>query len=105
MIDIDRIRAETPATSRLAYLHNAGAALMPSCVVDAMKRHIDLESEIGGYAAADRESGRLDAVYGSVARLLNAAPDEIALVENATVAWQMAFYALPFRQGDRILTA
>lgn len=105
MIDIDRIRAETPAAARLAYLHNAGAALMPARVVAAMKQHIDLESEIGGYAAADRESDRLDAVYGSVARLLNAAPDEIALVENATVAWQMAFYALPFRRGDRILTA
>lgn len=70
-----------------------------------MKRHIDLESEIGGYAAADRESDRLETVYGSVARLLNATPDEIALAENATVAWQMAFYALPFRKGDRILTA
>jgi cysteine desulfurase/selenocysteine lyase len=105
LIDIDRIRADTPATSRLAYLHNAGAALMPAPVVAAMKRHIDLESEIGGYAAANRESDRLDAVYGSVARLLNAAPDEIALMENATVAWQMAFYALPFREGDRILTA
>ena len=105
MMDIDRIRADTPATSRLAYLHNAGAALMPVPVVGAMKRHLDLESEIGGYAAADRESDRLDAIYGSVARLLNAAPDEIALVENATVAWQMAFYALPFRAGDRILTA
>ncbi|MBN9261477.1 MAG: aminotransferase class V-fold PLP-dependent enzyme, partial [Hyphomicrobium sp.] len=44
-------------------------------------------------------------VYGSVARLLNAAPDEIALMENATVAWQMAFYALQFQPGDRILTA
>ncbi|OPY96820.1 aminotransferase class V [Bradyrhizobium sacchari] len=105
MINIDRIRAETPAAARLAYLHNAGAALMPAPVVAAMKEHIDLESEIGGYAAADRECDRLDAVYGSVARLLNAAPDEIALVENATVAWQMAFYALPFRKGDRILTA
>ncbi|UWU80998.1 aminotransferase class V-fold PLP-dependent enzyme [Bradyrhizobium huanghuaihaiense] len=105
MIDIDRIRAETPAAARLAYLHNAGAALMPAPVVAAMKEHIDLESEIGGYAAADREASRLDSVYGSVARLLNAAPDEIALVENATVAWQMAFYALPFRKGDRILTA
>ncbi|WP_441236371.1 aminotransferase class V-fold PLP-dependent enzyme [Bradyrhizobium sp. 930_D9_N1_4] len=105
MIDIDRIRADTPATSRLTYLHNAGAALMPTAVIAAMKGHIDLESEIGGYAAADRESDRLDAVYGSVARLLNAAPDEIALVENATVAWQMAFYSLPFRKGDRILTA
>ncbi|MHC2619110.1 cysteine desulfurase/selenocysteine lyase [Bradyrhizobium huanghuaihaiense] len=105
MIDIDRIRAETPAAARLAYLHNAGAALMPAPVVAAMKEHIDLESEIGGYAAADREASRIDSVYGSVARLLNAAPDEIALVENATVAWQMAFYALPFRKGDRILTA
>ncbi|QPF94932.1 aminotransferase class V-fold PLP-dependent enzyme [Bradyrhizobium commune] len=105
MIDIDRIRADTPATSRLAYLHNAGAALMPVPVVEAIKRHIDLESEIGGYAAADRECDRLEAVYGSVARLLNAAPDEIALMENATIAWQMAFYALPFRAGDRILTA
>ncbi|MCP3383393.1 aminotransferase class V-fold PLP-dependent enzyme [Bradyrhizobium sp. CCGUVB4N] len=105
MIDIDRIRADTPAASRLAYLHNAGAALMPAPVVAAMKQHIDLESEIGGYAAADREARRLDSVYGSIARLLNAAPDEIALVENATVAWQMAFYALPFGKGDRILTA
>lgn len=105
LIDIDRIRADTPATSRLAYLHNAGAALMSAPVVAAMKQHIDLEAEIGGYAAADRESDRLDMVYGSVARLLNSAPDEIALVENATVAWQMAFYSLPFRKGDRILTA
>lgn len=105
MIDIDQIRADTPAVSRLAYLHNAGAALMPTAVVAAVKQHIDLEAEIGGYAAADRVSDRLDAIYGSVARLLNAAADEIALTENATVAWQMAFYALPFLPGDRILTA
>ena len=105
MIDIDRIRTDTPAVARLVYLHNAGAALMPVPVVEAIKRHIDLESEIGGYAAAERESGRLESIYGSVARLVNAAPDEIALTENATVAWQMAFYALPLRAGERILTA
>lgn len=106
-MDIDRIRADTPASSRRAYLHNAGSALMPVQVVHAMKRHIDLEAEIGGYAAAAREAARLDGVYRSVARLLNASPDEIALVENATVAWQMAFYAyaLSFQPGDRILTA
>ena len=105
MIDMDRVRADTPAASRRTYLHNAGAALMPGPVVEAIKGHLDLEAEIGGYAAAAKESERLEGVYYSVARLLNAAPEEIALVENATVAWQMAFYALTFQRGDRILTA
>ena len=102
---IDNIRADTSAVQRLNYLHNAGSALMPRQVVDAMKQYIDLEAEIGGYAAADQETERLENVYGSVARLINASPAEIALTENATVAWQMAFYALPFSAGDRILTA
>ena len=55
-----------------------------------------------------RRTGRASGcsgVYASAARLINAAPEEIALTENATVAWQMAFYALTFAPGDRILTA
>ncbi|MGE0006138.1 MAG: aminotransferase class V-fold PLP-dependent enzyme [Parvibaculaceae bacterium] len=104
-MDLTKIRSDTPAAARLAYLHNAGAALMPRPVVRAVKDHIDLEAEIGGYAAARREEKRCEAVYSSVARLLNAAAEEIALVENATVAWQMAFYSLAFAPGDRILTA
>jgi selenocysteine lyase/cysteine desulfurase len=105
MMDLSKIRADTPATEHRAYLHNAGAALMPRPVVAAIKNHTDLEAEIGGYAAARREEKRCEAVYTSVACLLNASPEEIALVENATVAWQMAFYSLSFAPGDRILTA
>ena len=104
-MDLERIRADTPGTKRRASLHNAGAALMPRPVVNAIKDHIDLEAEIGGYAAARQERKRCEAVYSSVARLLNASSEEIALVENATVAWQMAFYSLQFMPGDRILTA
>lgn len=105
MLDLERIRADVPAASRRVFLHNAGASLPPSSVVLAMKNHLDLEADIGGYAAADREAVRIDAVYDSVARLINARRDEIALVENATVAWQMAFYGVNFKPGDRILTA
>lgn len=105
ILDLARIRADTPAASQRAFLHNAGSALMPLPVVQAMKAHLDLEAEIGGYAAAEVQAASLDGVYGSVARLVNAAPEEIALTENATVAWQMAFYAQRLAPGDRILTA
>jgi selenocysteine lyase/cysteine desulfurase len=44
---------------------------------------------LAGYEAADEASARLDAVHDSVAHLVGATREEIALTENATVAWQM----------------
>lgn len=103
-MNIDKIRSETPDASSMHFLHNAGSSLTPKPIVDAMIDYLRLEQRLGGYGAAIREAHRLDAVYDSVAKLINASPDEIALVENATVAWQMAFYSLQFAEGDRILT-
>ncbi|MBV9522006.1 MAG: aminotransferase class V-fold PLP-dependent enzyme [Alphaproteobacteria bacterium] len=105
MIDVERVRAETPGCRNVIHFNNAGAALQPRPVLDAVLGHLTLEGEIGGYEAADCAAARLDAVYASIARLLNAAPDEIALTENATRAWDMAFYAVPLGPGDRVLTA
>lgn len=104
-LDIDALRAETPGAAHRAHFNNAGAALMPLPVIAAMKQHLDREAMLGGYEAAEAEADAISAVYGSVARLINADISEIALTENATVAWQMAFYAQSFRPGDRILTA
>jgi cysteine desulfurase / selenocysteine lyase len=104
-LDLARLRAETPGVTARVHLNNAGAGLMPSPVLEAMVDYLRREAEIGGYETAAESEEQLDGVYDSVARLIGAARDEIALTENATVAWQMAFYALPLRSGDRILTA
>lgn len=105
VIEVARLRSETPGVAHRVHLNNAGAGLMPQPVLDAMIGHLRREAEIGGYEAAGEAAARLDGVYDSVARLVGAERDEIAIAENATVAWQLAFYAIPFRPGDRILTA
>jgi cysteine desulfurase / selenocysteine lyase len=103
--EIARLRAETPGCRNVVHFNYAGSALMPQPVIDATIDHIKLEGEIGGYEAADLAEERVEAVYDSVARLLNAKSVEIAVVENATRAWDMAFYSIPFLPGDRILTS
>lgn len=104
-IDLARVRRDTPAAAHLVHLNNAGAALPPQPVLDVQLAHLRREAEIGGYEAAEEAQERLEGVYDSLARLLRCDRSEIALVENATVAWDMAFYALKFAPGDRILTA
>jgi selenocysteine lyase/cysteine desulfurase len=89
----------------VAHLNNAGAALPPSVVTESVIAHLRLEAEIGGYEAADAMHDQVEAVYPAITRLIGCRPDEIAVVENATRAWDMAFYSLAFRPGDRILTA
>jgi selenocysteine lyase/cysteine desulfurase len=104
-LDVERARAETPGCRNVTHLNNAGASLPPQPVLDAVIDHLRLEASIGGYEAAAARLDRVEHAYDAVAELLGARREEIALVENATRAWDMAFYALPLGPGDRILTA
>jgi cysteine desulfurase/selenocysteine lyase len=102
--DVARARAQTPGCAHVTHLNNAGAALPPACVTETVVGHLRAEALRGGYEAAAEAAPRLAAVRESIATLLGAASDDIALCDSATRAWQAAFYALPFGPGDRILT-
>lgn len=105
MIDIAKVRRDTPGCAHVLHLNNAGASLMPQQVVDACIEHLRLESAIGGYEAADAAGEAREHTYSAIAGLLGCDRREVALVDSATRAWNMAFYGLPLSAGDRILTA
>ena len=104
-IDKQAFRSELLAERGFIHLDHAGASLMPRCVLEAQTEHLGLEAAVGGYEAERLRKDQIETVYDSVAQLINCRREEIAIVENATVGWMMAFYAIEFHQGDRILTA
>ena len=51
--ELDRWRRDTPGCRDRIHLNNAGAALMPQVVLQALTQHLEREAAIGGYEAED----------------------------------------------------
>ena len=102
-LDVDRLRRDTPSTATLIHFNNAGAGLMPNPVAETVLAHLDLERRIGGYEAEAAAAPALADFYAAFADLLGCQTQEIAWIENATRAWDLAVHALPWQEGDRVL--
>jgi selenocysteine lyase/cysteine desulfurase len=103
-LDVDRLRAETPGTHNVNHLNNAGASLMADPVLETVSEHLALEARIGGYEAEAARHSELESVYDSVGELIGAHPQNVAITDNATGAFIQALSAIPFSEGDVIVT-
>ena len=99
-----RWRADTPGTAHRVHLNNAGAALMPAPVLEAMQRHLVLEAETGGYEAAEAREQEIGAVYDALGSLVGADSRNVAVVGSATAAFVQAMSCFDFAPGDAIVT-
>lgn len=99
-----QLRRDTPGAANRLHFNNAGAALMPRPVFDAIQEHLELEMAIGGYEAAAAMRQETKAFHDSVATLIGAQPHQIAFATNATDAFNKALSSIPFEKGDVLLT-
>lgn len=86
-------------------MNNAGAAFMPSPVIRAIADHIKLESEIGGYEAADERGEPIEVGYHDLAALIGTDARNVAVVANATAGFIQALSVFDFARGDEIITS
>ena len=105
IIDLERCRNETPAVKELIHFNNAGCALSPTSVTAAVIEHLKLEQTLGGYEANNAANEKINGFYSEFASLLNCSANQIAYIENASRAWDMALYSVDWQAGDQIITA
>ncbi|MET9865019.1 aminotransferase class V-fold PLP-dependent enzyme, partial [Streptomyces sp. NPDC006386] len=74
-------------------------------MTEAMTQHLEMESKIGAYEAAERSQHTIDHAYDAIATLINAERQEIAILDSATRAWGMAVASIQLKAGDRILAS
>jgi selenocysteine lyase/cysteine desulfurase len=98
-------RSDTPGCSIRNHLNNAGAALMPVAVMRAMVAHLNLETQIGGYEAADLQVKKIERSYSDIATLLATSARNVAIVANATAGFIQAISSFDFAPGEVIITS
>lgn len=98
-------RHDTPGCAARIHLNNAGAALMPRPVAQAIHAHTDLEEQMGGYEAADARAVEIASVYTQLARVVGADSPNMAITGSATASFVQAASSFDFAPGDVILTS
>lgn len=106
MIDLNALRhTEFPwtASGEVAYLNHAGTGPLPSRTVKALHEWDCVRAEPWRNTAKE-QFGVLARSRELCARMIGAAPDEIAMTVNTTYGINVAASSLPLKTGDVIIT-
>jgi cysteine desulfurase/selenocysteine lyase len=103
--EVQQFRAGTKGTAERIHFNNAGASLPPDVVVETVIQYLNEEAVYGGYETEYKYKEQLENTYALIARLINADKDEVAIVENASTAWGLAFNGIDFKKGDVVITS
>lgn len=104
MLDLVKIREDTIGCKDKLFFNSAGSSLPPHIVTKKMIEYLEVEEQLGGYLLAEIRSKELEETYEELAKLINAAPRQIAITFNATDSFARALTSIPFRSKDVIFT-
>lgn len=93
---------EFPVTKEFIYLNHAAVAPLCRSAADAMKHLVD-DACFNGSLHYDKWMDAYDGLRVSTAKLINASPDEIAIVKNTSEGIATVALGLDWKRGDRMI--
>jgi len=92
------LRRAFPGTDKWIYFETSARGLMPAGARDAVARYLDDRIYEGGATATMLDA--LERVRGKFARLIGAAPDEIAIIKNVSEGINAIVTSIPWQRGE-----
>lgn len=115
-LDVEKIRAEFPALAQkvngqpLVYLDSAATSLKPKVVIDRLIQFYSFEAanvHRGAHYLSDLSTEFFEQARKTVARFINASPQEIIFVRGTTEGINLLAYSLgdSLQEGDEIIVS
>jgi cysteine desulfurase/selenocysteine lyase len=98
-----RFRDAMPIAQQVAYFDHAAVAPLPGPTRKAIEAWLE-EATTEGDTAWLRWARRIEEVRSTAARMINAQPEEVALVPNTTSGISLVAEGFPWKAGDNVVT-
>jgi len=100
-----KYREEFPVTRQAIYFNHAGVCPLPRRTAEAAQRVLQQQMEGGATQENYQQwTENIRQARQNLARLVRAAPEEIAFVKNTTTGLLIAAGSIPWQEGDNVVT-